>query len=507
MHPVLVDIPQFTDERGSLGVVEASQITGFHFKRLYYLYDCQDRPERGQHAHKQLQQLMICLNGSCDIALDDGERTYSFHLESPQKGLLIQPGYWRRLSNFSSGTVVAVLASDQYDETDYIRDYTAFKKWAEEQKKITSVPYIPMDRYHKAIGFKIEQEILETIANTQFIGGGKVQRFEEEFATYCGAKYAISCGNGLDALTMILKALDVGVGDEVIVPANSFVASALAVDMVGAKPVLVDCSSEDYGIDVSQIEKYITQATKVIMPVHLYGIPSDMDKILDIASKYGLFVVEDAAQAHGATYRGKKAGSIGHAAGFSFYPTKNLGAYGDAGAVVTSDPILAEKIRMLTNYGSKVKYHHEIKGQNTRLDTIQAAILSTKIKYLDEWNERRQKLADLYYAGLQSLNGFVSLPSISPDKKSVWHVFPLRVMNGRRNDLIKHLSTNGIGTNIHYPVPINLQPAYLSEGLNVSMPQSEKIALEELSLPLDPFHSEEEIEYIISKILEFYKNG
>lgn len=507
MHPVLIDIPQYSDERGSLGVVEACRIAGFHFKRLYYLYGCKEKPERGQHAHKNLQQLMICLNGSCDIVLDDGEQTYDFNLNSPRQGLLIQPGFWRRLTNFAPDTVVGVLASHEYDESDYIRDYDAFKKWAEEKKKITSVPYIPMDRYHKAIGFEIEQEILKAIENFQFIGGGMVTRFEQEFATYCNASHAISCGNGLDALTMILKALDIGAGDEVIVPANSFVASALAVDMVGAKPVLVDCSPDDYGIDISKIENAITPATKAIMPVHLYGIPSDMGPIMDMAKKHGLFVVEDAAQAHGALYNGKKIGGIGHAAGFSFYPTKNLGAYGDAGAVVTNDTALADKVKMLTNYGSKVKYHHEVKGQNTRLDTIQAAILSAKIKHLDTWNAQRQNLANIYYKGLESLDRFVSLPKISSNKQSVWHVFPLRVMGGQRDALMKHLNNNRIGTNIHYPVPINRQPAYIKEGLNVSMPESEKIAIEELSLPLDPFHSEGEIQYVVSTILDFYKNG
>lgn len=504
MKPVLIDIPTFTDERGSLGVVETSKHTKFDFKRIYYLYDCKEFKDRGKHAHKNLHQLLICLNGSCDIELDNGTEVFNFHLDTRDKGVLIHPGYWRSITNFSAGTVVAVLASENYDEADYIRDYNEFKEWARNRATIESVPYIPMSRYQDAIGFDIRLAIQDCLEKNQFIGGDAVKTFEDQFAAYCQTSHAIGCGNGLDALTMILRAMEIGQGDEVIVPANSFVASALAVDMVGAKLVLVDCSPDDYSIDVSKIEQAITPATKAIMPVHLYGIPADMPAIMAIAEKHNLYVIEDAAQAHGALCKGQKVGSIGHAAGFSFYPTKNLGALGDAGAVVTNDPAIAEKVRMITNYGSRTKYHHEIKGQNTRLDTIQAVILSLKLPYLDTWNERRRHLASLYYNGLSSIAG-IKLPRLNPDHVYVWHVMPLRVLNGKRDSLMKYLNDFGIGTNIHYPVSINCQKAYLDAGLKVSMPESESASLEELSLPLDPFHTEEEIAYVIAKIQDFYR--
>lgn len=504
MKPALIDIPTFSDERGSLGVIESSQHGKFEFKRLYYLYGCQEHQDRGKHAHKKLHQLLICLNGSCDLELDDGTQKFNFHLHTRDKGVLVHPGYWRSLTNFELGTVVVVLASANYDEDDYIRDYSEFKKWADNRASISSVPYIPIERYQNAIGYDIQTVIQKCIAKNQFIGGETVKIFEQDFASYCGAAHAIGCGNGLDALSMILRAMNIGQGDEVIVPANSFVASALAVDMAGAKPVLVDCSPEDYNIDTSKIEAAITPQTKAIMPVHLYGIPADMPAIMEIAQKYGLYVIEDAAQAHGALSHNKKVGGIGHAAGFSFYPTKNLGALGDAGAIVTNDPDLAEKVRMLSNYGAKEKYYHNIKGQNTRLDTLQAAILSVKLPYLDQWNNRRRDLAKIYYDGLESIKS-IRLPQISPHSTVVWHVMPLRVLNGKRDKLAKHLNDAGIGTNIHYPVPINRQQAYLKDGMDVSMPESEKLSLEELSLPLDPYHTEAEINYVISKILEFYK--
>lgn len=504
MPSTLIEIPVIKDGRGSIGVIEASKLTQFDFRRVYYLYDGIDNKDRGEHAHKQLHQLIVCMHGSVSIDLEDAEGESSYKLDAADKGLLVEPGSWRRLYDFSKDSVVAIFASHEYDEEDYIRDYSAFKNWLFQKKNISTVPFIPMDRYNDTLAFEIGRTVNECIHKGLFIGGHSVSKFESEFAEHCDAKYAVSCGNGLDALTLILKAMGIGEGDEVIVPANSFIASALAVDMAGAKPVLIDCSPQNYGLDISSIEAAITPATKAIMPVHLYGIPVDMDSVMNIAKKHNLFVIEDAAQAHGAMWKGKRVGGLGHAAGFSFYPTKNLGAFGDGGAVVTNDSTLADKVRMLTNYGSKVKYHHESKGQNTRLDTIQASILSIKLPYLDDWNQKRRDLAQIYYKGLSGLSQ-IALPKLSEGQISVWHVFPLRVLNNKRDALMEYLNKKGIGTNIHYPVPINRQKAYLDDGMNVSMPESEKISLQELSLPLDPFHTNAEIEYVVSAIKSFYQ--
>ncbi len=505
LSPALVEIPAIKDDRGALGVIEASKITGFDFERVYYFFGPDQGKSRGNHAHKKLRQFMVCLKGSVRIKLINEKGEHSFVLDSAFKGLLIPAGCWRELDQFSDDAVVAVMASAEYDEADYIRDFDAFKAWLETNKKSKVVPYVALDRTHKAMELSINRAISQVIRDNQLIGGAAVKKFEEEFAAYCDAKYAIGCGNGLDALAMILEALGVGPSDEVLVPANSFAASALAVDMVGAKAVLVDCDPLTHSIELNGLDAAVTPRTKAIMPVHLYGIPVDMEAVAAFAKKHNLFVVEDAAQAHGALSHGKKIGGLSHAAGFSFYPTKNLGALGDAGAVVTNDPVLAEKIRMLGNYGSKVKYYHDSKGRNSRLDTIQAAVLSLKLRELDAWNERRRALSQIYFNGLQGLNGIV-LPLIKSFAVPVWHVFPLRVLNDQRDGLKAFLESKGIGTNIHYPVPIHRQKAYGTAYANTNLPASEALAEELLSLPLDPFHAEEELDYIVDAIKSFYRS-
>lgn len=499
----LIDIPSFVDERGALGVVEASQISGFDFRRVYYLYGSDNAKVRGKHAHKKLRQVMICLKGSVRVKISDGINEQDFVLNSPQKGLLIQAGCWRELDDFSGDAVIAVLASDEYQDEDYIRDLNDFQEWAKPQAQ-QKVPYLALDRMHNELELPISRAISNTIKAGQLIGGGIVTQFEKEFAEYCEAKHCISCGNGLDALAMILEALGVGQGDEVLVPSNSFIASALAVDMVGAKAVLVDCDPLTHSIELKNLDQYITPQTKAVMPVHLYGTPVDMEAISAFAKKHKLFVVEDAAQAHGARINGKRIGGLSDASGFSFYPTKNLGALGDGGGIITNNADLAEKIRMLGNYGSKIKYHHDTKGRNSRLDTIQAAVLSEKLKHLDTWNEKRRAYASLYQKELQSAEQII-LPKVSENAEAVWHVFPIRVLNGQRDAMQKYLNDNGIGTNVHYPVPIHQQKAYADTYKDVSLPASEMVSTELLSLPLDPYHTEEEIAQVISVIKNFYK--
>lgn len=501
--PKILDIPSFRDARGELNVVEASKQCGFDVRRVYYFYGSQPDIIRGNHAHKKLKQFMICLNGSVDIKITDASGDHHFKLDHPSKGLLLQGSCWRELQNVQFDTVVAVLASEEYDESDYIRDYGDFQKWIATKQTVTSVPYLALDRMHAALEFPINRALSDVIRSNQLIGGDAVKKFEGEFAAYCDAKHAIGCGNGLDALAMILEAFEIGAGDEILVPSNSFFASALAVDMVGAKAVLVDCDPLTHSIDLTNLASYITPNTKAIMPVHLYGTPADMNAILAFAKQHNLYVIEDAAQAHGATIHGKKIGGLGHAAAFSFYPTKNLGALGDGGAVVTNDAALADKIRMLGSYGSKIKYHHDVKGRNSRLDPLQAAVLSIKLTHLNEWNARRQYLADIYYRELANVSGII-LPAVPAGFQSVWHVFPIRVTDGRRDELKNYLEANSVGTNIHYPIPIHKQKAYgdLYEGVN--LPNSELVSIELLSLPLDPFHSDEEIRFVIKNIKSFF---
>lgn len=366
-----------------------------------------------------------------------------------------------------------------------------------------NIPFVSFEPMHNEIRNEMIEKFKQVYDNNYFIMGSEMRQFEVEFAEYCGADYAVGCGNGLDALYLILKALEIGVGDEVIVPSNTYIATALAVSYSGALPVFVEPSMDSYTIDPARIEEKITDRTKAIMAVHLYGRACDMDNINAVADKYNLKVIEDSAQSHGAVYKGKKAGNLGYAAGFSFYPGKNLGALGDAGAVVTNDPVLAERVRMLRNYGSKVKYYNEYLGNNSRLDEMQAGFLRVKLPYLDKWNADRCRIADIYMRGIT--NPLIILPPYANQDSNyynVWHVFP--VLCEKRDILIEYLKQNGIATLCHYPVPMHMQKAYA--GLNIAegeLPLAEKIASTELSLPMYYGLTDDEVNYVIEIINKF----
>jgi dTDP-4-amino-4,6-dideoxygalactose transaminase len=333
-----------------------------------------------------------------------------------------------------------------------------------------------------------------------YIGGAEDEAFEQAFADYCGARHCIGVGNGLDALMLALKALDIGAGDEVIVPSSTFIATALAVTYVGAKVVFVEPDIHTCNIDPARIEGAITEHTRAIMPVHLYGQACDMDPIMAIARSHGLKVVEDCAQAHGATYKGRRVGTFGDAAGFSFYPGKNLGGLGDAGAVVTNDDALAERVRALGNYGSDYKYHHIYKGNNSRLDELQAAFLLAKLPHLDRMNAERRRIADRYISGMH--NPRVELPCVRADCVPVWHIFAVRC--DARDALEQYLEARGIGTNKHYPIPMHLQECYRDLGFKRGdFPIAEAISATELSLPMYYGMTEGEIEYVIDAINAF----
>lgn len=336
----------------------------------------------------------------------------------------------------------------------------------------------------KAINNRIQNELDAAYNRVMDVGwyilGKELEQFEREYAAFCGTKYCLGVGNGLDALHIILSAYGIGQGDEVIVPANTFIATALAVSYSGATPVFVDVCEDTCNIDVVLIEEKITANTKAIMPVHLYGRLSDVCAVKDIAKKHNLKIIEDAAQAHGAVTAGKKAGTLGDAAGFSFYPGKNLGALGDGGVITTDDKQLYEKARALRNYGSDVKYHHIYKGFNSRLDELQAAFLRVKLKYLDEWTRERRAIADYYLQHID--NDKIKLPSVSGED-NVWHIFP--VFCEKRDELQRYLQEKGIMAQMHYPVPVHLQGAYQELGYKKGdYPVAERLADTELSLPL-----------------------
>lgn len=363
------------------------------------------------------------------------------------------------------------------------------------------VPYLDLEVLHKPIQNELDKAYHEVIERQWFIDGEADKQFERAFATYCGTDYCVGTGNGLDAIRLILLAYGIGAGDEVIVPANTFIATVLAITHVGATPVFVDADPDTYLINIAKIEEKITAKTKAIIVVHLYGRVVDMEPIDELAERYSLKVIEDAAQAHGGMYHGKRVGKLGDAAAFSFYPGKNLGALGDGGAVVTDDGELAAKVRAYGNYGSYEKYNHVYQGCNSRLDELQAAFLMVKLLYLNEWNEERRSVAGIYADRIK--NSKIRLPQMPLDRtEHVFHIYPIMVEN--RHEFIEYLRENGIGTNIHYPIPIMKQKAYELYGENASTyPVTCNICAKEVSIPLYPGLTEDQVEWIVTCINQY----
>lgn len=361
-----------------------------------------------------------------------------------------------------------------------------------------TIEYNNFRKMHEPLDNQFFECFQNVYKNQWFIHGEYLKKFENEFAQYCGSGYCVGTGNGLDALQLILRGCNIGPGDEVLVPSNTFIATVLAISYVGATPVFVEPDIETLLIDPDLIENNISEKTKAIMVVHLYGRLANMDIIENIAHKYNLLLFEDSAQAHGAEKNGKKAGTFGVASAFSFYPGKNLGALGDAGAVITDDKQLADKIRALGNYGSVKKYLHDYKGINSRLDELQAAFLSVKLKYLDEWTKERKRIAKIYYAQIN--NPKIILPKYT--EENVYHIFP--VLCNERDKLKLYLENKGVYTLIHYPTAIHLQKAYKDYGKKQGdYPIAESICARELSIPLYPGLTENEIQYIVDCLNHF----
>jgi len=369
------------------------------------------------------------------------------------------------------------------------------------ETRVKSVPFLDFTATNLEIEAAIERQFDKVFRGQGYILGHELSQFEQEFADYCQAKHCIGVGNGLDALHLILRGFGIGAGDEVIVPANTYIATWLAVSYAGATPVPVEPNEHTYNINPTLVESAITPRTKAIIAVHLYGQPADMDAINTIAQKYHLKMIEDAAQAHGAYYQGRRVGSLGDAAGFSFYPTTNLGALGDGGAITTNDDELAEMVRLLRNYGSRIKYRNEIKGFNSRLDELQAAFLRVKLKTLDDWNQQRQEIAEFYRQHL--VNAEVTLPYVPVWAKPVWHVFVIR--HPQRDKLQNYLYQAGIGTLIHYPIPPHLSAAYQNDKLwkNGDFPITEQLATEILSLPISPKLTVKQMAFVAEIIGQF----
>ncbi len=367
------------------------------------------------------------------------------------------------------------------------------------------IPLVDLGAQYHAIHEEIRKSIRDVLSNCNFILGDGVAEFEKTFAEFCDSKYCIGVASGTDALHLALRALGIGGGDEVITAANTFVATALAISYVGARPVLVDVDPETYNLDLRQIESKITPKTKAIIPVHLYGRPVDMNELMSLAERHNLKVVEDACQAHGATWDGRKVGSFGIMGCFSFYPGKNLGAYGDGGAIVTSDEGLYEKLKMLRNYGSPRKYHHDFIGYNSRLDSIQAAVLNVKLRHLEGWNGKRLTNAKLYNQALDGVGDLV-LSNLQGVESHVFHLYVVRTK--KRDELLKYLNDNGVQAGIHYPIPIYSLKAYSDLGQTGSdFPVTERLSREILSLPMYSELTGTQIRKVKDVIVKFFEES
>jgi dTDP-4-amino-4,6-dideoxygalactose transaminase len=363
------------------------------------------------------------------------------------------------------------------------------------------IPFLDMKPHYLELKDELDQAYQRVMESGWYILGGEVDSFEQEFATYTGSKHCVGVGNGLEALQLILMGYGIGAADEVIVPANTYIASWLAVSYTGARPVPVEPDTGTYNIDPRGIEQAITSRTKAIMPVHLYGQPVEMEIIWQIAEKHRLTIIEDAAQTHGGWYRDRMAGNLGDAAGFSFYPSKNLGAFGDGGAVTTNNDELADKIRVLRNYGSRQKYYNEVKGHNSRLDPLQAAFLRVKLNHLDDWNKRRDQIAKRYLDNLRHTSD-LSLPLVPAGIVPVWHLFV--ISHPERDRLQAYLKDHSIGTLVHYPVPPHLSEAYQELGYQAGdFVITEKMADTFLSIPISPHLSMDDADCVIETIQEF----
>jgi dTDP-4-amino-4,6-dideoxygalactose transaminase len=367
------------------------------------------------------------------------------------------------------------------------------------------VPFLDLKSHHAPMLEEINGAIREVIESAAFAGGPFVTKFEEDFATFCDSRHAVGVASGTDALWFALLAMGVGSGDEVITVPNSFMATAEAITYCGAKPVFVDVNERTYTMDPARLEEALTPRTKAIIPVHLFGQPADMDPILKFARKHGLFVVEDAAQAHGAVYKGRKVGTLGDAACFSFYPGKNLGAFGEAGAVVTNSDELQQKVRILKDHGQIRKYYHSMVGWNGRMDGIQGAVLQIKLQYLEKGNNLRRSHAADYDAALQEVEEIV-IPFCPSNLTPVYHIYAIRVQN--RDEVMHSLADKGVGSGVHYPVPIHLQEAYRSLGHGPgSFPIAEKCAAEFVSLPMFPELTSEQLDYVVQGVKEAINTG
>lgn len=501
----IISLPKRVDARGVLVPIEFESHVPFVVRRVYFIAKADPTLPRGFHAHRQTREAIVCVSGSCELRLRTREGSVrSILLNDPGQMVVIEPNLWREMHHISSDAVLLVLASRPYEESDYIRDEAGFS--ASTAATIVKVSSVDLHRENAAFEPALSAAVQRVTSSGWYVGGPEVKSFEELWAAYCGTRFAVGVGNGLDAMELVLRAWDVGPGDEVIVPANTYIATWLAVDAVGARAIPVEPDPATFNITAETIRPALTERTKVVLGVHLYGQSLDHAPIRRLCDERGIKFLEDGAQGHGAGKGGVRVGAQGHAAAFSFYPTKNLGALGDAGAVTTDDPATAAAVARLGNYGSTVKYVNEIKGRNSRLDALHAAALAVKLPLLDENSARRRALAKRYSEELGNIDGLVlpALPGV--DTEHVWHLYVVQCDD--RQGLQDHLGRRGIQTQIHYPIAPFDQQAYADYGLDRNdYPISARIHANCLSLPISATHTITEIDYVCDAVRDYFAVG
>jgi dTDP-4-amino-4,6-dideoxygalactose transaminase len=554
-----ISFSTFSDAKrgGTLTFGQLGDHVPFPVKRFFLVHDTPTGCKRGAHAHRRLLQCLVCVKGAVLVSFDNGRETSTVTLSSPHEGLVLDPMVWSDQEYVEPGSVLLVLASEEYDESEYVRDYSEFrslvnqlvgatatvtvvpegrdvptkgsatatdevKKTQESKKKKNQGEIAFLDLRHPA---KLQSRLVSAcervISSGIYVHGPDVALFEAEWATYCKTDHAVGVASGLDALTLMLRGAFLETGncvgdcgdlaqasrekvtlDEIIVPANTYIATVLGVTMAGFAPVFVEPDPNTHNIDPARVVQAITPKTCAILAVDLYGLPADVSSLRSIADRHGLRLFCDAAQSHGAEYDGRRACSAYDATAFSFYPSKNLGALGEAGAVVTNDAAIADRVRVLRNYGSRVRYENEYRGVNARMDTIQAAMLREKLPLLDQNNASRAKIAEVYLRELRGLP-WLRLPRTYPEIcKHVWHQFVVCVDD--RDGLRAHLETRGIPTLVHYPIPPHLSGAYADLGLKRGdFPVTEGLAAKVLSLPMGPHMTEKGAARVAASVRSF----
>jgi dTDP-4-amino-4,6-dideoxygalactose transaminase len=489
----LINFSKKSDKRGSLIPVESYKDVPFNIERIFYIKGMDDFP-RGFHSHRKTVQVITPIAGSFDIELTDSFTTKSYHLEDDSKGLLIPLDIWLKMENFSLDCIILVICSYEYDEKEYVRNFGDFVTI--QNQKDETIRNINIDLSVEERG-KIHKKMKEIIDNNQFVLGNELKQFEQNFADYIGTQYCVGVSNGTSAMIAALKALNLSKTDEIILQSNTYIAAALASTGYNIKIVDVD---ENLNIDLELLESSITENTKVVFVVHLYGMCPDMDRLLQLKEKYGFYIIEDAAQAHGSSYKDKKLGSFGDIGCFSFYPTKNLGSFGEGGCITTDNQEIYNYIKKYRNYGSEKKYVWEIKGANERMHNIQAAILNIKLEHLDEQNKARNKLGEIYNNTLQNITGVRIIENHNELYRN-YHLYVILVED--REKLQKFLSKNHIQTNIHYPETFYKSLAF--KELNHLSFKADEYKHQVLSLPMHPTLKETEVFTVCEKIKSFYR--